>query len=63
MFKKIIKETWLDFLTIFLVVIVGIWIAIELGIIELILIPIFIGLIFGSKPYVKIRMIMEDKNE
>lgn len=56
--KKIIKETWMDFVEIFLVVGVGILIASIISWYFLFL-PIFIGIVLGSKPYVKIRLIQE----
>lgn len=61
MFKKIIKETWFDFITIIIVVGVGIFIASIISWYFLFL-PIFIGIVMGSKPYVKIRLIMDKKS-
>ncbi len=57
MLKKIIKETWLDFAGILLVVGVGILIA---SIISwyFLFAPLFIGIVMGSVPYVKIMSII-----
>ncbi len=57
-FKRIIKETWMDFVAIFLVVGVGLFIVSEINW-NLFIIPVFFGILFGSKPYVKIRLIMD----
>lgn len=61
MLKKIIKETWMDFLSIFLVVGIGVYIAYLISWYFL-LPPFFIGIVMGSKPYVKIRLIMNNKS-
>jgi len=55
--KKIMKETWMDFLAIFLIVGVGLLIVSVISW-DLVIIPIFLGILFGSTPYVKIRLIM-----
>jgi len=61
MLKKIIKETWMDFLSIFLVVGVGLFIVSVISW-NLVMIPIFFGIVLGSKPYVKIMLIMDKKS-
>ncbi len=57
MIKKIIKETWMDFLGIFVIVGVGILIASIISWYFLFL-PLFIGIVMGSVPYVKIMSII-----
>ncbi len=59
--KKIIKETWMDFVGIILVVGVGTLIASIISWYFLFL-PIFMGIVLGSKPYVKIRLIQESND-
>ena len=61
MFKKIIKETWFDFLTMIVVVGIGVFIA-SLTSWYFLFLPIFIGIVMTSKPYVKIRLIMDNKS-
>ena len=61
MIKKIIKETWFDFMTMFIVIGVGVLIASIISWYFLFL-PIFIGIVMTSKPYVKIRLIMDNKS-
>ncbi len=60
MLKKIIKETWMDFLGIFIIVGVGVLIA---SIISwyFLFVPLFMGIVMGSVPYIKIISIMDNK--
>ena len=58
MLKKIIKETWFDFATMFVVVGIGVFIA-SLTSWYFLFLPGFIAIVMASKPYVKIRLIQE----
>ncbi len=62
MMKKIIKETWMDFVGIIVVVGVGIFIASIISWYFLFL-PLFMGIVLGSKPYVKIMRITIDTQD
>ena len=61
MFKKIIKETWMDFVGILVIVGIGTLIASIISWYFLFL-PLFIGIVMGSVPYVKIMSIMDNKS-
>lgn len=58
MMKKIIKETWFDFVTMFVVVGVGVLIA-SLTSWYFLFLPGFIAIVMVSKPYVKIRLLQQ----
>ena len=58
MMKKIIKETWFDFVTMFVVVGIGVFIA-SLTSWYFLFVPGWAAIVMGSKPYVKIRLIQE----
>jgi len=62
MIKRILKETGLDILSIFLIVGVGISLIIRIST-ELIIFPILLGLLLFGKPYVKIRLIMDEEHK
>ena len=59
MIKKIIKETWFDFMTMFIVVGIGVFIA-SLISWYFLFFTVFIGIVLMSKPYAKIRLIQQD---
>ncbi len=59
MIKRILKETWMDMSIIFSVVIIGCLIFWQIQT-QLIIIPILLGFILFARPYVKIRLIIEE---